>query len=342
MSSGNKRRFFDRNSTPVVATDDDFDAVFGSATEQPESTAQEVPIERIRPNPFQARVKFRDIDVLAESMRTHGFTSRLRVRRDPSQPQFFQLVYGERRLRAAQAAGIKLIPCDVAPYTDQQMRELGLTENLQRTDLEPLEEARAFRTAIDEGGYSIRSLAAQIGKSKGYVQGRLDVLRAPSDVLKMVDEHPETFTAGLLIAQLSAPELREPLIRSVLEGTLDKEALRAIVRDVAATNAIPARLDGRVREAGQQVPDGTEPHTAPSDGKASQRRNTAGERSASTRHSAHALRRAQQTLRTLMRHLHTTIPDLDPADRAALLDYIAHEHFPALETLLHELREPEA
>lgn len=341
MSSGNKRRFFDRNSTPVVATDDDFDAVFGSATEQPESTAQDVPIERIRPNPFQARVKFKDIDVLADSMRTHGFTSRLRVRRDPSQPQFFQLVYGERRLRAAQAAGVKLIPCDVALYTDQQMRELGLTENLQRTDLEPLEEARAFRTAIDEGGYSIRSLATQIGKSKGYVQGRLDVLRAPPDVLKMVDEHPETFTAGLLIAQLASPELRAPLISSVLQGTLDKEALRAIVRDVAATNAIPARFDG-MQSSAQGKPDAAQHGAEATRSHVSKQRNSNRERTASALHSAHALRRSQQTLRTMMRHLQSTIPDLAPNDRAALLDYITQEHFPELEAILQELREPQA
>ena len=114
MSSGNKRRFFDRDASPVVATDDDFDAVFGPVTQQPVSSPQDIPTERIRTNPFQARVKFNDIDELAESMRTHGFTSRLRVRRDPAQPQFFQLVYGERRLRAAQVAGLKVIPCDVS------------------------------------------------------------------------------------------------------------------------------------------------------------------------------------------------------------------------------------
>ena len=119
MSSGNrKRRFFERDASPVVASDEDFDAVFTSMTAQGASIAQDIPIERIRANPFQARVKFTDIESLANSMRTHGFTSRLRVRRDPAQPQFFQLVYGERRLRAAQAAGMAVIPCDVAEYSD--------------------------------------------------------------------------------------------------------------------------------------------------------------------------------------------------------------------------------
>ncbi len=351
MSSGNKRRFFDRDASPVVATDDDFDAVFGPMTTQSASIAQDIPIERIRTNPFQARAKFKDIEALADSMRMHGFTSRLRVRRDPAQPQFFQLVYGERRLRAAQVAGIKFVPCDVAEYSDQQIREIGLTENLQRSDLEPLEEARAFRVAIDAGGYSIRTLAAQIGKSKGYVQGRLDLLRTPDDVQHMVNEHPETFTAGLLIGQLPSAELRQPLIESVLKGDLDKESVRSIVRSIAATAAVPERShtgqqDGveakLVDNAGAPPPQRQVPGEAPvqraSHQQTSRRASTA-EQNRMTRQSERALGRATQTLQAMTKHLQQTLPELQSIECAALRDFIVHQHLPELEEIVKQLRE---
>lgn len=347
MSSGNKRRFFDRNAAPVVASDDDFDAVFGPMTEQPASAPQDIPIERIRTNPFQARVKFKDIEELAESMRTHGFTSRLRVRRAPGQPQFFQLVYGERRLRAAQVAGIKLIPCDVAEYSDQQMREIGLTENLQRSDLEPLEEARAFRAAIDEGAYSIRTLAAQIGKSKGYVQGRLDLLRAPEDVQAMVDAYPETFTAGLLIAQLPTPELRQPLIESVIKGDLDKEALRRIIRDLSAA-AVPSQTAARHTAEGATDGDwaaaDVERHTIsnPDRDTPSGRSPFAKEQRRAARHSMRALEQATQTLRAMTEQLQQILPEIQAAERTRLLDFIVQQHFPKLEEIVEQLRDGDA
>ncbi|HEX6290591.1 MAG TPA: ParB/RepB/Spo0J family partition protein [Herpetosiphonaceae bacterium] len=344
MSSGNKRRFFNRDAAPVVATDDDFDAVFGPMTERTTSAPQEIPIERIRTNPFQARMKFKDIDELADSMRTHGFTSRLRVRRDPAQPQFFQLVYGERRLRAAHVAGIKVIPCDVADYSDQQMREIGLTENLQRSDLEPLEEARAFRVAIDAGGYSIRTLAAQIGKSKGYVQSRLDLLRAPDDVQQMVDTHPETFTAALLIGQLPTAEQRRPLIESVIKGDLDKESVRGIVRDVAATGVVPRRAQPPRQDAGEARWD--DPAAMPVSERQVQgqaaghdrRGRAVGEQKRLTRHSERAFERATHMLRAMTTHLHDALPALQAAERAALLDFIVQQHFQELEVIINQLR----
>jgi ParB family chromosome partitioning protein len=350
MSSGNKRRFFDRDASPVVATDDDFDAVFGPVNQQPVSSAQDIPTERIRTNPFQARVKFKDIEELAESMRTHGFTSRLRVRRDPAQPQFFQLVYGERRLRAAQVAGIKVIPCDVTEYSDQQMREIGLTENLQRSDLEPLEEARAFRVAIDDGAYSIRVLATQIGKSKGYVQSRLDLLRAPDDVQQMVDQHPETFTAGLLIGQLPTPEMRQPLIESVIKGELDKEAVRRIVRDMTTTTTMSTRTDSAARQGLVPTPDQHlptsesgprvlgSPRGDTDDREPGRRPSSTGERDRGSRQSQRALGQAQQALRAMTVQLQQTLPQLRATERARLLDFIVQDHFPQLEEIIQELR----
>src|SRR5690242_10792844 len=117
-----------RSAGPASATDSDFESVIGL---RPELTgrpifSQNLPVERIRPNPFPARQPFAGLDELSSAIRTQGFISRLRVRPDPNSPGegYFQLVYGERRLRAAILAGLAAVPCDVADYSDQEMLEI--------------------------------------------------------------------------------------------------------------------------------------------------------------------------------------------------------------------------
>jgi ParB family transcriptional regulator, chromosome partitioning protein len=196
------------------------------------SVAQELPIERILPNPFQARRTFDGLDELAEAIRAHGFTSRLRVRPAPTRDGFFQLVYGERRLRAAKQAGLTEIPCEIANHTDEELIEIGLAENIQRRDLDPLEEAQAFRTLIDEQGYSIRRLAERIGKDKSYVEDRLKVLQIPEDVQQMVVERPDSLRAAREIAKLASLEERQPLIEGVIAGQLNTTEVRTIVNTI--------------------------------------------------------------------------------------------------------------
>lgn len=192
---------------------------------------QEIGVERIAPNPYQARRDFVGLDELAEGIRAQGFISRLRVRPDPQRAGFFQLVYGERRLRAAQLAGLGEIPCDVAEHTDDEMIEIGLAENIQRRDLNPLEEARAFQTFIDERGYSIRRLAERIGKDKGYIEDRLALLRAPEDVQQLIAERPDALRMAREIAKIENIAERQSLIADVLLGRVNTQEVRQAVRE---------------------------------------------------------------------------------------------------------------
>jgi len=194
---------------------------------------QEVGEERVRPNPFQARHVFTGLDELAESIRTHGFTTRLRVRPDPAQSGYFQLVYGERRLRAARIAGLSEIPCEIAEHTDDELIEIGLAENIQRQDLTPLEEAQAFQLFIDQRNYSVRRLAERIGKDKSYVEDRLALLRTPEDVQQLIVERPDALRIAREIAKLPSLEDRRPLIAAALSGELTTADIRSIVRDTA-------------------------------------------------------------------------------------------------------------
>jgi ParB family chromosome partitioning protein len=191
----------------------------------------DLPIDRIRPNPFQARKTFTDLDQLAQAITAQGFTTRLRVRPDPTASGFFQLVFGERRWRAAQLAGLAAIPCDIANHSDDDLVEIGLAENIQRQDLDPLEEARALQTFIDQRGYSIRRLAERIGKDRGYIENRLALLRLPSDVQLLVEQRPDSIDAARRIGTLPTPEERAPLIAQVASGEVSAQTVRSIVRE---------------------------------------------------------------------------------------------------------------
>ncbi len=252
MANKPKSFLASRNSTkPDSANDEDFALVMQvnpQAAFRP-IYSQDIPVERIRPNPFQARQRFEGLDELAEVIRVQGFISRLRVRPDPAEEGFFQLVYGERRLRAAKLAVLIKLPCDVAEHNDKEMLEIGLAENIQRQDLSPLEEAQAFEKFIEAGGYTVRELADRLGKNKDYVAGRLALLKAPPDVQQLVAQRADTVTVARRIAQLKTLQERAPLIEAILNGTLNKEEVRSIVQELQQLNPTGfVRLDVQIQQ----------------------------------------------------------------------------------------------
>ncbi len=216
---------------------------------------QHLPLERLRPNPFQARHKFEDLKELAAAIQAQGFTSRLRVRPDPVDEGYFQLVYGERRLRAAQLAGLAEVPCEISEHSNEEMIEVGLAENIQRRDLSPLEEARAFSTFTREQGYSVRNLAEKIGKDKSYVQDRLELLRVPVDVQAMVNQRSDTVRAAREIAKLATPAQRQPLIEGILQGKLNVHDIRSMIAEQAEPGSGSVAVNGTDAEA--EAGDGT-------------------------------------------------------------------------------------
>lgn len=237
MTGAKPRRFGITKRLPSEQLAEDFQAVFAGDLASRPSVALELPIDAIEPSPYQARVQFDALDELVQAIRVHGFTSRVRVRPHPTQPERYQLVFGERRLRAAQAAGLAMIPADVAEHSDNELREIGLTENVLRRDLSPLEEGRAFVAAL-EAGYSLRSLSERIGKaSKGYVENRVAIARAPEDVQAMVEQRPDTLRAARALTALATEQERRPLIAGLLAGTLTANDVDAVVREQRSGSA---------------------------------------------------------------------------------------------------------
>jgi ParB/RepB/Spo0J family partition protein len=215
-------------------------------------SSQDIPTDRLRPNPFQARQEFTqaDIDELAASIEKRGFISVLFVRPDPSEDGYFQIAFGERRLRAAKQAGVLALPCRIEPYTDEQMDDMGLAENLQRKDLNPLEEAFAYQRKMQQidpttgKTFSIRGLADHLGVKKSRVEERLRLCSIPSDVEIMVRQRADTIRVAFEIAKIPVGELRSPLIESVLQGEVStKDIIFLVEQTLTSLASLPSDVE---------------------------------------------------------------------------------------------------
>jgi ParB family chromosome partitioning protein len=149
-----------------------------------------VPITWLRPGRFQPRKTFdpERIGQLAESIRAHGLVQPLLVRPVPDAADRYEIVAGERRWRAAQQAQLHDVPVVVRTLDDRETLEIALIENLQRTDLTPIEEARAWRRLMDEFNHTQERLAETVGKSRSHVANMLRLLDLPAAVQTHVDQ----------------------------------------------------------------------------------------------------------------------------------------------------------
>jgi ParB family chromosome partitioning protein len=172
------------------------EALIPGATEgAPDRTsgAQMLPLEEIGPNPFQPRTRFDDaaLQELAASIKASGVLQPVLVRRHADS---FQLVAGERRLRAAQIAGLEKIPAVLKQVDDRQMMELALIENVQREDLNPIDEAKAYKALVTTVGLTHEQLSERIGKQRSSISNALRLLTLPVEVQDMVSRG--TLSAG--------------------------------------------------------------------------------------------------------------------------------------------------
>ncbi len=162
-----------------------------------------LPISQVEPGLNQPRKRFDQeaLDELAESIRIHGIIQPLTVRRLAT--GYYQIIAGERRWRAAKAAGLQEVPAVIIEADDRKVMELGLIENLQREDLNPAEEARGYRSLIEDYGLTQEQVAQQMGKSRPAVTNTLRLLALPDEVMTMLEEG--ILSAGHARAILGAP-----------------------------------------------------------------------------------------------------------------------------------------
>lgn len=157
--------------------------------EAPSATsADTLPIDRIRANPDQPRKHFDkdDLEELATSIRANGILQPLVVRKEPGGDGTYQIVVGERRWRAAQLAQLHEVPAIVKDIDDATVMELAIIENIQRADLNPIEEAAGYRQLMDKFGHTQERLAEALGKSRSHIANLLRLLNLPPEVADMV------------------------------------------------------------------------------------------------------------------------------------------------------------
>ena len=147
-----------------------------------------VPIENIQPNPDQPRRRFtkQDLEELAASILSKGVLQPLIVRKNPRNPDSYEIVAGERRWRAAQIARLHHLPVLVRDYSDNEMLEISIIENVQRADLNPVEEATGYRQLMDRFGHTQEKLASVLAKSRSHIANLMRLLQLPEDVLELL------------------------------------------------------------------------------------------------------------------------------------------------------------
>ena len=151
-------------------------------------TLKRVPIDRINPNPDQPRRRFTQtaLDELAASIREKGVIQPLIVRPDPNRPDAYQIVAGERRWRAAQQVQLHELPVVIRDFDDIEVLEIAIIENVQRADLNAMEEAQGYRQLIDRFGHTQEKLAQALGKSRSHIANMMRLLALPEEIQDLV------------------------------------------------------------------------------------------------------------------------------------------------------------
>ncbi len=190
----------------------------------------EIKLGDIRPNPYQPRKSFDEkaLKELSESIKEHGIFTALIVRKSL---QGYELIAGERRWRAAKLAGLSVVPCVVVDFSDEQMMEISILENIQREDLNPIEEALAYRNLIDKLRYTQEQLAKRVGKTREYCANMLRLLNLPSLIQQMVVNGKLTMSHARPLLGLENEDLMLELAGRIVKEKLSVREVEALVKD---------------------------------------------------------------------------------------------------------------
>jgi len=216
-----------------------------------ESPIDEIQINLIRPNPAQPRRTFDpdQMEDLTESIRQRGILQPILLRVDPDADDRYQIVAGERRWRAAQKAGLKAVPAVVRDFDELQLLEVGIIENVQRSDLNPIEEAEAYGALMKRFGRTQENLAESVGKSRAHIANTVRLLNLP----EIAREHLRhgRISAGHARAALGADDPGPVVDMAVAKGLSVRE-VEALVKRLKSENGLSKVAEG-VSEASKDV-----------------------------------------------------------------------------------------
>lgn len=214
------------------------------------SEPTEVDLDSVVPGPMQPRTHFDEgsLEGLADSIRSQGIIQPLLVRRHGDR---YELIAGERRWRAARLAGLSKVPVVVKDVADKDLLEIALIENIQRENLNPIEEAQAYQRLIENVGLTQEALAARVGRDRSYITNYLRLLRLPEDLQKLVVEGRLSTGHARTILGLPHVDQQRRIARQVIDGALSVRATEHLVRK--AVDGTPAKtvaaVDPNIRAA---------------------------------------------------------------------------------------------
>lgn len=205
--------------------------------ETKESDIVEIPLSEIRSNPYQPRKEFDEesLNEFADSIREHGVIQPIIVKKSI---KGYELIAGERRTRASKIAGKTTIPAIIREITDQEMMEIALIENIQREDLNPIEEAEAFSKIIETSGMTQEEAAKKFGKSRSYITNILGLLRLPQKTSGLVREGKISMGHARVLSKLEDPETIEDIAKQIIDKGLSVRETEKI----ASNNDIPKKV----------------------------------------------------------------------------------------------------
>ncbi|WP_142315244.1 ParB/RepB/Spo0J family partition protein [Bacillus pseudomycoides] len=206
-------------------------AFFPDLDVREEEKIQEIALTELRPNPYQPRKNFQKeaIQELAASIKEHGILQPLIVRKSI---KGYEIVAGERRYRAAKEACLEKVPTVVRELNEQQMMEFALLENLQREDLNPMEEALAYQMLMDELNVTQEQLAKRLGKSRPYIANYVRLLTIPSFVQEMIANGSLSMAHGRTLLTIKDEEQLKSLLKRIEKEGLNVRQLEQIVQQI--------------------------------------------------------------------------------------------------------------
>lgn len=198
----------------------------------------ELPLSELRPNPYQPRKIFDDeaLNELASSIKEHGVFQPIIVKKTI---KGYDIVAGERRFRASKKAGLTTIPAIIQDFTDEEMMSIALLENLQREDLNAIEEANAYKAMLDASNLTQEELAQRVGKSRSHVTNMLGLLKLPKTVQDMVLYNKISMGHARVLSKLESKDQIEDLADKVVKDGLSVRELESLSSDENIKRSTP-------------------------------------------------------------------------------------------------------
>lgn len=215
----------------------------------------EIDLELIKPNAEQPRTRFTEsnLEELSQSIIANGVVQPIVVRKKGSE---YEIVAGERRWRASQRAGLQKIPAIIKEVSDEKLLELALIENIQRQELNAIEEAKAYRKLIDTVGLTQEMVAGRVGKDRSFIANYLRLLKLPDDIQNLVSEEKLSVGHARALLTVDSADIQRKIARNIIEMSLSvRETEKSVKRlaknedEVVENKQVKLKNDANVKAA---------------------------------------------------------------------------------------------